>query len=287
MSLFHSIRVTPIAMVLNKYIPALIIIVFAAATGHPAAERIDAAGLPKTSMNLRLWGTITGNNISAYAIIEDTTTREHKLSKAGDAIQNATVVMILRDKVVLRVDDHLELLAIESSRPPIDAGDTDASAALIDAALKGHKQAVESLILAGANLDARDRLGNTALMSAALKGHSEIVELLVSKGADVDLTDNWGNTALIDSAKYARDSACDIIALLVDNDADVNAKNKLGLTALLFAAQGGHVANIGCLIAAGADVNAKSKSGETALKFAETAERTDIIDLLKANGARE
>jgi ankyrin repeat protein len=276
-----------ITMVFNKYITALIMIFLASAAGYPAGEPINDTASSKTSLNLRLWGTITGNNISAFAIIEDTTTGEHKLYKAGDAIQNATVVMILRQKVVLRIDDRLELLAIESSRPGADAGDNDGSAALIEASFEGDKQAVELLIQEGANLDARDRLGDTALMSAALKGHIEIVELLLSKGADVSLADNWGNTALIDSAKYARDSTCDIIALLVGNAADVNAKNKLGLTALIFAAQGGHVENIGCLIAAGADVNAKSKSGETALKLAETSERKDIIDLLKDNGARE
>jgi ankyrin repeat protein len=274
-------------MVLNKYIPALIIIFFAAAAGYPADEQIIDTTIPKTSMNLRLWGTITGNNISAFAIIEDATTREHKLCKAGDAIQSATVVMILREKIVLRVDDRLELLEIESGRPGVDAGENYGSTALIEAAGKGRKKAVELLIQEGANLNARDRLGDTALMNAALKGHIEIVELLISKGADVKLADNWGNTALIDSAKYARDSTCDIIALLVDNDADVNAKNKLGLTALIFAAQGGQIENIGCLIAAGADVNAKSKSGETALKFAETSERKDIIDLLKDHGAKE
>jgi ankyrin repeat protein len=63
--------------------------------------------------------------------------------------------------------------------------------------------------------------------------------------------------------------------------------NKFGLTALVYAAQGGQIENIECLIAEGANVNAKSKSGETALKFAETTDRKDIIDLLKENGAKE
>jgi ankyrin repeat protein len=274
-------------MALSKYFPALIVIFFAATAGYPADEHVNDTISPRTSLNLRLWGTITGSNIRAYAIIEDTTTREHKLYKTSDVIQNATVVMILREKVVLRVDDHLVLLKIEPSRPDGNTNDNYGSTALIDASFKGHKQAVELLILEGANLNARGKLGDTALMNAALKGHIEIVEFLISKGADVSLTDNWGNTALIDSAKYARDAACGVIALLVDHNADVNAKNKLGLTALIFAAQGGHVENLGCLIAEGADVNAKSKSGETALKFAETSERKDIIDLLKENGAKE
>ena len=274
-------------MILNKYYPALILCFFAAATGCPEGAWAADTAAPKTGLNLQLLGTITGNSLNTYAIIEDSTTREQKLYKANDEIQNATVITILREKVVLKVGDRLEILKIESSRPDVDANPNDEATALIDASFKGQKQAVELLILEGANLDARDRMGDTALMNAAMKGHLEIVELLISKGADAGLKDNSGNTALIDSAKYARDSACEIITLLVDNNVDVNEKNKLGLTALIYAAQGGHVENIECLIAAGADVNAKSQSGETALKFAEMSGRKDILDLLKDHGAVE
>jgi ankyrin repeat protein len=274
-------------MVLNKYLPALAIIFLAAAAGCPGSARADETAAPDTSLNFRLLGTITGNSLNTYAIIEDSATREQKLYKLNDKIQDATVIQILREKVVLRVGDHLEILKIESSRPAVNTNDSDGVTALIDASFEGHKQAVELLILEGADLNARDKMGDTALMNAALKGHIEIVNFLISKGADVSLTDNSGNTALIDSAKYARESSCDIIALLVDHDADVNAKNNLGLSALIFAARGGHIENIDCLIAEGADVNAKSKSGETALKFAETFGRKDIIDLLKDNGAKE
>ena len=274
-------------MVLNKYYPALIIIFCAATAAYPGSNPANDISSPISSLNLRLWGTITGNNINTYAIIEDMTSRQQKLYKKGDGIQNATVETIFREKVVIKVGETFEVLEIESSRPDVNGNDNYGIAALIDASLKGNREAVELLILEGANLDARDRLGDTALMNAALKGHLEIVELLISKGADASLKDNSGNTALIDSAKYARDSACEIITLLVGNNVDVNAKNQLGITALIYAAQGGHVENIECLIATGADVNAKSKSGETALKFAETSDRKDIIDLLKDNGANE
>ena len=274
-------------MVLNKYSPALIIFLVTAAAAYSGSNPANEVNSPLAGLDIRLWGTITGNNINTYAIIEDMTSRRQKLYRKGDEIQNATVEKIYREKIVIKIGETFEILAIESNRPDVHANDNQGIAALIDASLKGNREAVELLILEGANLDARDRLGDTALMNAALKGHLEIVELLISKGADVSLKDNSGNTALIDSAKYARESACEIITLLVDNGVDVNAKNKLGLTALIFAAQGGHVENIECLIAAGADVNAKSKSGETALKFAETSNRKDIIDLLKDNGADE
>ena len=274
-------------MALNKYLPALIIIFFAAAAAYPGEDHVNDTIAKKTSLNLRLWGTITGSNISAYAIIEDTTTRKQKLYKKSDEIQNATVIMIFREKVVLKVGDNFEILEIETALPDVNAKDKYGVTALIDASLKGQKEIVELLILEGADLNARDNQGDTALMNAALKGHIEIVELLISNGADVSVKDKSGNTALIESAKYARESACEIITLLKDNGAQVNAKNKYGLTAIIHAAQGGHAENVACLIAAGADINAKSKSGETALKFAESSNRKDIIELLKENGAKE
>jgi ankyrin repeat protein len=274
-------------MDLNRNISAVFIIFLTAAVVYPAGEQIYNAAPQKTDLTLRLWGTITGSNISAYAIIEDTTTRKQKLYKKSDEILNATLIMILRGKVVLRVGDHLEILKIETGRPDVNAKDKYGVTALIDASFKGQKDIVELLILEGADLNAQDNQGDTALMNAALKGHIEIVELLISNGAGVSVKDRSGNTALIESAKYARESACEIITLLKDHGAQVNAKNKYGLSAIIYAALGGHAENVACLIAAGADINAKSKSGETALKFAESSNHKEIIELLKEYGAIE
>jgi ankyrin repeat protein len=271
-------------MDINKRLFALIIFLLITVVAYLS---VHSEALKNTDLKLRLWGTITGSNISAYAIIEDMTTRKQKLFKKGDQIQNAFVKSIFRDKVVLKVGDNLEILAIETGRPDVNDKDKYGATALIDASLQGQKEIVELLILEGADLNARDNQGNTALMNAALRGHIEIVELLITNGADVSLKDKSGNTALIESAKYARESACEIITLLKDNGANVNAKNKFGLSALIHAAQGGHAENIECLIAEGADVNAKSNSGETALKFAELSNRKDIVEMLKENGAKE
>jgi len=255
--------------------------------GAAQSDRIKPMALKRANLPLRLLGTITGDNNSAYAIIEDKTTRRQKLYKKGDELQNAIVETIFRDKVVIKIGDNFEILAIDSDRPDVNMQDEYGVTALMDASSKGQKDLVELLILEGADLNARDNQENTALMLAALKGHVEIVELLVSNGAGVSLKDKTGNTALIESAKYARKSACEIITLLKENGARVNAKNKYGLTAVIFAAQGGHAENVACLIAAGADLNAKSRSGETALKLAEISGHKHILDLLKDNGARE
>lgn len=79
-------------------------------------EKVDIEKLKETDLKLRLWGTVTGQDKRAYAVIEDTKAREQNLYRAGDSIQNAIVKIILREKVVLRVDDRDEILAMEEIR---------------------------------------------------------------------------------------------------------------------------------------------------------------------------
>ncbi len=74
---------------------------------------IDPGQLKKTDLNLKLWGTVSGNTEKAYAVIEDIKKREQNLYRVGDAIVHATVRAILREKVVLRVDGKDEILQME------------------------------------------------------------------------------------------------------------------------------------------------------------------------------
>ncbi len=82
----------------------------------PQAQKVDIEKLQQTDLKLKLWGTVTGQNGRAYAVIEDTKTRQQDLYHAGDTIQNAVVKLILREKVVLNVDDRDEILAMEEIR---------------------------------------------------------------------------------------------------------------------------------------------------------------------------
>ena len=77
------------------------------------AKAINVDELKETELKLKLWGTVTGRGRQAYAVIEDTKTRQQNLYRTGDTIQNATVKMILRQKVVLNVDDRDEVLGME------------------------------------------------------------------------------------------------------------------------------------------------------------------------------
>ncbi len=86
-------------------------------------QKSPAANLPKTKINLddlaqtklklKLWGTVTGSPEKAYAVIEDTQKREQNLYRTGDSIQNATVKLIERAKVVLTLNGQDEVLAME------------------------------------------------------------------------------------------------------------------------------------------------------------------------------
>ena len=64
------------------------------------AQALNVDDLRKTDLNLKLWGTVTGQDRRAYAVIEDTKTRQQDLYRIGDSVQNATVKLILRQKVV-------------------------------------------------------------------------------------------------------------------------------------------------------------------------------------------
>jgi general secretion pathway protein C len=82
--------------------------------GRP--QKLDIESLTPRELKLKLLGTVTGNEKEAYAVIEDTDVRRQNLYKVGDTIQNATLKMILREKVVLNVNGKDEILGIEKVR---------------------------------------------------------------------------------------------------------------------------------------------------------------------------
>ena len=90
--------------------------------GRP--QKLDIESLTPTDLKLKLLGTVTGDEKEAYAVIEDTAVRRQNLYKIGDTIQNATLKVILREKVVLHVNGKDEILGIEKVR---EARKTDRS----------------------------------------------------------------------------------------------------------------------------------------------------------------
>ena len=73
------------------------------------------------------------------------------------------------------------------------------------------------------------------------------------------------------------------VKLLLDKGAEVNAKNKDGKTALLVAS---NLEVVKLLLDKGADVNVKDKNGGTALREASWRSDNEMVNLLKAYGAK-
>ena len=80
---------------------------------EPQPKKVNLETLKETDLKLKLWGTVSRQGGAAYAVIEDTKTREQNLYRTGDSIQNATVKLILREKVVLTVNNSDEILTME------------------------------------------------------------------------------------------------------------------------------------------------------------------------------
>jgi len=82
--------------------------------GKSGDAALDLEKLKQTELKVKLWGTTAGLVESApAAFIEDPKTREHKMYRTGDMLQNATIKMILREKVVLTVNGKDEVLTQE------------------------------------------------------------------------------------------------------------------------------------------------------------------------------
>jgi general secretion pathway protein C len=79
---------------------------------------IDSKDLKTTSLKLTLLGTICSNDKNSAAVIEETAKKTQGLYREGESIQNAVVKSILAGRVVLRVDGHDEVLAIDELKSP-------------------------------------------------------------------------------------------------------------------------------------------------------------------------
>jgi general secretion pathway protein C len=87
------------------------------------AEKVkeeDIEALEPTSLKIALLGTVTGQN--AYAVIEETNKRKQGLFRVGDSVQEAIIKVILRGKVILRVDNRDEILTMDEAASTRSAG---------------------------------------------------------------------------------------------------------------------------------------------------------------------
>jgi uncharacterized protein len=143
---------------------------------------------------------------------------------------------------------------------------------------------VRQILILGALLPGGLLAGTSDVADAAMRGNREAVRSLLDRKADVNAPQLDGTTAL-DWAVEADD--LELADLLIRRGANVSAANRDGATPLLLASVNGKAAMIEKLLQAGADSNAPlSRYGDTALMLVARTGSTDAIKVLLDHGAQ-
>ncbi len=194
--------------------------------------------------------------------------------------------------------------AIDGTTPLMNASIADFETIDNDSMERLSTKTVSYLIQHGAEVNANKEDGNTALMNASWSGNLYTVKTLISNGADVNSKDIEGTTPLmyaVGSNKYALLSDREIKMILKIGDALIANSNvskthpaltefneqieDLGNTDILGVME--LIQTVNYLILMGANVNDRNNNGATALMQAELKGNTEIIEILKKNGARQ
>ena len=152
-----------------------------------------------------------------------------------------------------------------------------------DAAMRGDRATVRTLVQKGVNVNAAQADGATAMHWAVYRGDPELARILISAGADVKKASRNGSTPLW-LASTNGDAA--MIRVLLDAGADANEALPLGRTPLMLASRTGAVDAMRVLIDRGANVNARdAERGTTPLMWAADQGHAPAIRLLIERGA--
>jgi ankyrin repeat protein len=168
----------------------------------------------------------------------------------------------------------------------VDIPATDGETPLMRAAEKSQLKVMETLLDHGAKINGQDpTLGYTALFFAVGRDQLQAVDFLIQHGADLNIAKKTGGTALV---KAAARGDTDIVHELIKAKADLNAVDHDGQTALIHSCQRIEVKrdSIHELVEAGANIDVVDNRGETALTYAGDRGHSEIVDYLKAKGAK-
>jgi ankyrin repeat protein len=173
----------------------------------------------------------------------------------------------------------LFLIGNGCDNPPPEETDAQAPPALLIAAERGDLPTLTKLI--GRNdvtIDVKDACFWTPLMKAALNGHTEAVERLILAGADVNQLDKGGYSSLMLAAS---NNHAEIIVLLIDAGANIDQiELTKGWTALIWAAKQGHREAVEQLLRYPLDREIRDFSGKHALDWARENKFHEIVSLL-------
>jgi ankyrin repeat protein len=149
--------------------------------------------------------------------------------------------------------DKAALRSLLEQKADVNAPQTDGATAIQWAAYRDDLAMAGLLISAGANVKLANREGATPLYLASIHGNPAMIDKLLNAGADPNERGPEGETPLMLASRAGN---LDAIKVLLDHKADINGKDKIrGTTALMWASEQAHPAAVQLLIARGANVS--------------------------------
>lgn len=181
-------------------------------------------------------------------------------------------------------DDALEVLLLNGA--DATATTQDGRSAFSLAAASGALGAMKRLT-ASIDIDSGDEklaaLLGKSLHEAALIGNSNIVEHLLAIGVHTNTPDSKGHSVLHSAVLGGHET---VVKALLSHSADPNVRTeKDGHTALMLAANRDMLTVVRYLLSAGADASIIATDGWTAMQAAEMVGATDIIKELNSNSS--
>ena len=180
---------------------------------------------------------------------------------------------------------------------------------IVAAATMGNLEAVQQLILNGADVNKTNSFTNdTALLRSLYGNFPQITRLLVYSGADINAKNNYNHSPMYVALEKKQAEFIDLflssgvteglnsaylfracaqknpmgVLAMLKGGIDPNVKNEKGNTPLIISASLGDVSSVQSLMAYRADVNAANNDGNTALIYAARYNHPEIIrELLK------
>lgn len=154
--------------------------------------------------------------------------------------------------------DKAAIRTLIQQKADVNAPQPDGATAIHWAAYKSDKEMADMLIRAGANVKVANREGSTPLWLASINGDAAMISALLAAGADANEHLPLGRTPLMAASRTGKVEA---MKVLLDHGADVNAKEtSRGTTPIMWAADEAHAPAVQFLIEHGADINAKSNA---------------------------
>jgi len=153
--------------------------------------------------------------------------------------------------------DKATLRSLLEQKADVNIPQTDGATAIQWAAYRDDLDVADLLIKFGANVKLANREGATPLYLASIHGNPVMIDKLLNAGADPNERGPEGETPLMLASRAGN---LDAIKVLLDHKADINAPDKIrGTTALMWATEQAHPAAVQLLIARGANVRASTE----------------------------